>query len=403
MHAPTTDELVDVDTAALVAIIDARKESRINRRRTQKKAHYQHDKRVYHYLKTRAIELENELGRLTQLPRATLMSWKETAAALRDETSLHVHNNRVLKKRLREFHTLARLMQSWVDTAIEVRHPPCTPQQAIYPQTSAPTATWSASNLSLNHIRLHAHLDARRHGLDWLTQIMYHNTDRMLEKYAFPPRSPHSRLGDVLLDDTGGLLQYVQRYQVEIPLPLDQVLPRAVAYFQTGATPEQLEVHYKSKRYLDVEVTQSLSRHMSYDVVVDLTSYGDAGDTRLCRVFGDDQRFVLVTQNIPEDERLPSKSVDSKSMNWVVVERVGPSRTILRCLFVVSQGIHRTDHIAGQVLSLEEESRRDWNLDLKCFHEHDRLDVFRRHVLHLGYRNMQSRDQDFARLFRCEI
>ncbi|RHY65004.1 hypothetical protein DYB34_011248 [Aphanomyces astaci] len=372
----------DEDTAALVAMLDVRLQ-RKSRRNIQKKAYYRQDKQVHTYLKTRASELEAELGRLSRLPRSSLVSWQDTARGLHDGAVESLHHNRMLKKRLREYRTLTVLLRDMVNS------------------TSSPTGTWLASNLRLHRVRLHAHPEARRHGLDWLTQVMYHNTDQLLEKYAFPSRTPYSRLADITVDTSHpDALNYIQRYQLELNLPLECALPLAKSYFQSGASLDQLEVHYKVKQFLDVEATSSFSDSMTYDVVIDLTAHTQAGTTRLCRIFQEANRCILVTQNIPDDEKLPSKYTDSKSLTWVVLERVAPTITIMRCLFVVSQSFTQR---TGEFVSLEDEAQLDWHLNLRRVPVDLRLDTFCRHVHLLGYRNIQSRDHDFARLFHCEI
>ncbi|ETV90830.1 hypothetical protein H310_14489 [Aphanomyces invadans] len=375
----------DEDTAALVAMLDARQE-RKSRRNLQKKVYYRQDKQVHKYLKERVLELEAELCRLSRLPRSSVLPWHDTARGLRDEAFESLHHNRYLKKKVREYSCLGVLLRDFVDSSVV---------------QSAPTGTWHASNLRLDRVRLHAHPDARRHGLDWLTQVMYHNTDKLLEKYAFPDRTPYSRLADVTVDTTSlDALSYVQRYQLELQLPLEAVLPLATSYFQSGASSEQLEVHYKTKQYLDVQMTKSIADSMTYDVVTNWSLYPQPGTTRLCRIFQDANRYVLVSQSIPDDEKLPSKNIDSKTLTWVVLDQVSPTVTIMRCLFVVSQGL---DLRTGIYVPLLHEALADWNLDLRPIPPPARLDAFCQHVRTLGYRNIQSHDADFSKLFRCAI
>ncbi|RHY41753.1 hypothetical protein DYB34_008191 [Aphanomyces astaci] len=56
-----------------------------------------------------------------------------------------------------------------------------------------PSMPWGVSNTSLARMPLVAHPEARRHGLDWLTQLVFHNTDAILDKYQFPPIDPTTR------------------------------------------------------------------------------------------------------------------------------------------------------------------------------------------------------------------
>ncbi|KAH9115616.1 hypothetical protein AeMF1_010365 [Aphanomyces euteiches] len=373
-------ELVEEDTRALLDIIDARHEDRQNRRRKQKKMYYQQDRQTFLYLKARAEELEQELVRLSRLSRSTMLSWKDAAASLREESSISVSQNRQLKRKLREYHTLSVLMHGFVVQA-------------------TPSGIWSTCNL--NHVRLHANPDARRHGLDWLTQVMYHNTDRLLEKYKFPARSPYSRLADIAVEGEEGPLRFVQRYQVELGMSLEAVLPLAISYFQTGASIENLEVHYKTKRFLDVELTRDLN--MTYDVVIDQKTYSNEGTTRLCRAFYDSDRVILVTQNVPDDETLPRRAKDSKDMTWVVLECLAPKLTVMRCLFVVSQSFYQDGPSAGEYLPIHREAHEYWHCRDLDEDAPNILEIFFAHVQRMGYRNIQRRDLDFSRLFKCHL
>ncbi|RHY32769.1 hypothetical protein DYB32_002264 [Aphanomyces invadans] len=179
------------------------------------------------------------------------------------------------------------------------------------------------------------------------------------------------------LVDSGNraLISKDKRYQLELQLPLEAVLPLATSYFQSGA----------------------ISDSMTYDVVTNWSLYPQPGTTRLCRIFQDANRYVLVSQSIPDDEKLPSKNIDSKT---VVLEQVSPTVTIMRCLFVVSQGL---DLRTGIYVPLLHEALADWNLDLRPIPPPARLDAFCQHVRTLGYRNIQSHDADFSKLFRCAI
>lgn len=90
------------------------------------------------------------------------------------------------------------------------------------------------------HTTLLGDAPARKMGFDWITQQLYHNTDRVLQACQFPaPSDPRRMLEDFTIttqpDDS---FQYIWRHQdqVEIPIEIVTLLTRlAVLAYLSGA------------------------------------------------------------------------------------------------------------------------------------------------------------------------
>ncbi|CAK4773063.1 unnamed protein product [Aphanomyces euteiches] len=141
------------------------------------------------------------------------LSWKQVAKALQEEFASVQHENVKLKRQKQAMLNLIVTMSKWIASGQDISRGP----GAIL---------HSASNLSLHRVTLLvSNPDSRRHGLDWLTQILYQNTDAFLERYAMPSQPSNSVYGDFLVDVSDlNNVQHVFQAQVEIPLDMDHVV-----------------------------------------------------------------------------------------------------------------------------------------------------------------------------------
>ncbi|CAK4099329.1 unnamed protein product, partial [Aphanomyces euteiches] len=87
------------------------------------------------------------------------------------------------------------------------------------------TLPYTASHLNGHRVTLSADPLCRQHGLDWLTQILYHNTEALLRRYEFWPEMStdvqctyHTDMTN--MDD----VQFIWRFQVDIPKQMDDVV-----------------------------------------------------------------------------------------------------------------------------------------------------------------------------------
>ncbi|RHY56826.1 hypothetical protein DYB30_008356 [Aphanomyces astaci] len=128
-------------------------------------------------------ELEKTLVRIRRRHGATakhserpaskdlLLPWKDVAKALSESAREALVLQLSLRKDLDLNREVFQRLATWME----------------------PSMPWGVSNTSLARMPLVAHPEARRHGLDWLTQLVFHNTDAILDKYQFPPIDPTTR------------------------------------------------------------------------------------------------------------------------------------------------------------------------------------------------------------------
>ncbi|KAH9098374.1 hypothetical protein Ae201684P_017589 [Aphanomyces euteiches] len=100
--------------------------------------------------------------------KSLLLPWKEVAKALRDLRSLGESQNKDLRSQLQRHQKLVEEMVHWVSLHYSIEKPP-----------SSGRRTW-------RHVSLLADLTSRKLGKEWITQQMFHNTDRVFQEYGFP-------------------------------------------------------------------------------------------------------------------------------------------------------------------------------------------------------------------------
>ncbi|KAF0699196.1 Aste57867_10248 [Aphanomyces stellatus] len=343
----------------------------LNRRRKQK-MYRDMDKEGVMYLRNRVEQLQAELRRLQELKRSkpaassgTMLCWDDIASVLRDETSIALTKQMSLK-------TQRQIQQDVVDSLTAWLY-------ASHAIEKTPSGTWGASNLSLKNVSLVAHPAARRHGFDWITQVMYHNTSHLFRKYAFPSTTSFERLGDFLVDfaNVDGI-QYVWRYQNYLPAPFeaacDAMRDVAVKHLAgRGHTKESLAAQQMQAQSLDQEILRAISPTMTY--MYETFTATQKYCNLLFREFNDPDRCVFLIQTIPDDETVRGNVRNRKQMNWIVLDRIDDASTCVRLLPIASQAF--TKH--GGNLSFEDEAAM-WGVDLTHVPEADHLDRFRRVV-----------------------
>ncbi|RHY00354.1 hypothetical protein DYB36_005705 [Aphanomyces astaci] len=317
-------------------------------------------------LRHQAVDLQREIERL--LARQTtdkspwLLSWADVARALRDDSDAARNTNGILRQLVLQQDREIRTIRSWVHGC-----------QVL------PNSSW-------RNVSLLEHPQARKHGIDWITQHLYHNTDRVLEQYAFAAVGSGVQIDDDTIIDTSSpdCFQYVWRDQRDMDVPFD-VAARALTldFFHS------LLAHGTPLTAIptDVETLNELGGTCRYK-----TSVGKFEQmNHLYRVFQSATRIVYVGQNIHHDPLYMDHARDNSSnrMTWVVLDKASATTTTLRKLTITSQGFRRDD---GRMIPLDEEASL-WGVDLSAIAAPDaQLDWFAHKVTQLCnmYANMNG-------------
>ncbi|KAF0684237.1 Aste57867_23762 [Aphanomyces stellatus] len=117
--------------------------------------------------------------------RRGILPWHEVASALVDVRRLSETQNKVLRKELQANESLLRDMHRWVSE-----------HSAIQTQPNANTHTWRSVTLLANP-------ESRLLGKEWIAKQMYHNMERMFERYHFPPEDSTEEYStdEIVFDD----------------------------------------------------------------------------------------------------------------------------------------------------------------------------------------------------------
>ncbi|KDO25365.1 hypothetical protein SPRG_09190 [Saprolegnia parasitica CBS 223.65] len=192
---------------------------------------------------------------------------------------------------------------------------------------------------------------ARKLGLDWFSQHLYHNTDRMAAYAQFP--STGAVVDNVLLDVGNGHLDLVGRIQVEYDLSLLETydaLKGPIWSMMQGET----GVYFSE--FLDTELTSAISP----DKMLYRRNVRSERETNyyVCREFSTDDRIVFTFGNFFQDDRLPENVDWRPRMFWYVLERASPTKTRLRVM------LYNAPYLKdGKMVSWQDELLEDHGID----------------------------------------
>ncbi|KDO17290.1 hypothetical protein SPRG_17279 [Saprolegnia parasitica CBS 223.65] len=327
------------------------------------------------YVHQKRSELENLRREVADLeailaqrrPDVPALSWEDVAVGLHDETQLVVSENRLLKQQRAAYVEFIKLMaRSMEDTWHTI------PQ--IFPM--------ELPIFAVRKIALLASPESRHVGFDWLTHLVYQNTDLILERYPFTDAPDEFVIDDVNID----CLQYVWRSQRVVDcVSFEQVVAAVEKHVvskisMAGLTPDEQRVSHMHTVPLDREVLQGTN--ISYSCA----TFGDDpvsnGSKLLFRRYYGPDRFIAAGQTITEDEAVPSsRSLYRKSLYWCIVDRTAPTCTRVRTVLLSSHSYTKN----GQCVSLPQEARA-WGLmlDERRIPEAEILPILLRHVRRNG-------------------
>ncbi|OQR89556.1 hypothetical protein ACHHYP_06217 [Achlya hypogyna] len=236
------------------------------------------------------------------------LPWSEVASVFAESSTEALEEHRTLKTKHRKLVALSKRMSSWVASMSATTTPKQLPQGTVWGQTS-----------------LLGDPTGRRLGLDWYSQHLYHNTDRMLAYSEFP--AVGSFADTVIFDGQYDSVNVVMRIQHEFDLPLQAVydgMREPIWSLLRGDTrPYMVE-------FMNEDIVKSIDANMLYRRTV---FNSVESSYYVCREFSSDERIVFVTGNFYRDELLPSNSQWCNRMCWFVLERASATKTRLRTAF----------------------------------------------------------------------
>ncbi|KDO17408.1 hypothetical protein SPRG_17157 [Saprolegnia parasitica CBS 223.65] len=167
---------------------------------------------------------------------------------------------------------------------------------------------------------------ARRTSLDWFTQRLYHNTDRMLARTSFPS-TPMRVMDHVEIDHGNGLLDRIARLQVDVALSLEDTYAAMRTAIWSTLRGDNAPV---STTYLDHEMVESIDVNMYYQRMRTPTNNCQYN---VGREFKSHDRIVFLVGNVRPAADPNATHVGWRSrLAWYILERLGPLTTRVRVL-----------------------------------------------------------------------
>ncbi|OQR98331.1 hypothetical protein ACHHYP_08779 [Achlya hypogyna] len=284
--------------------------------REKQRMYRQEEANELNFLRGRVRDLEAEVARLSQRKALTTLSWREVASALGEEKRSVVHQRRLLQSQRKMYQDLALRMTTWVDQ-----------------HTGRVKKPLDTSGGSWRNTTLLKEPESRKLGVDWITKQMFFNVDRVLRDCEFPAPSEGSFLNDFTIRELeNDTFQYVWRQMTLVPFGLPftlSILRRVIHQYITGAIWSP-----GNGKLLDQELLEGVGPNVQYARTV----VSDAEAVNLiAREFavGDD-RVVVVSQNIHDDETLPECQRQCDRRFWVVLDKVSENETKISLLYINS-------------------------------------------------------------------
>ncbi|KAF0708590.1 hypothetical protein As57867_006279, partial [Aphanomyces stellatus] len=215
-------------------------------------------------------------------------------------------------------------------------------------------------------VTLLANPESRLLGKEWIAKQMYHNMERMLERYHFPPEDSTEEYStdEIVFDDdmdgSQGGYTFVQKRHMEGVGTFDHV----VKYVKNTL----LELQCSIPRY--DSTLPKLVHEESQDCLMQsaFVTSGNEYVNVLVGQYESADRFVFVVQQIQEDAAITQSIEHCRQRNrmiWGEVRRLPGNRCRNRGLGLVSQLFSTRDG----PLPLDEDAR-EWGFDLREYPEH---------------------------------
>ncbi|OQS05540.1 hypothetical protein THRCLA_02355 [Thraustotheca clavata] len=250
-------------------------------------------------------EARKQLALLTKkrVGAKTLLSWKDVAQSLSEANDEAAMSLQILREKYECMYRIGCCMHAWVGS-MSRRQNVLTPDG---PAASTPTV-------------LLADPIVRRLGLDWYTQYMYNNTDRMEHLCAFPAKgSVHDML---IIRHDNGLTDILGRIQVDCNLSLEEayeVLHDKIWEELRGDTQASMS------EFLEEDMVKRIDPKMVYRRTA-LTA--EESNYYVGREFATENRIVFLFGNFSQDVLQP------ENIQWrprmYIMDRLAPHRTRIK-------------------------------------------------------------------------
>ncbi|OQR89200.1 hypothetical protein ACHHYP_06424 [Achlya hypogyna] len=246
---------------------------------------------------------------------SSLLPWKDVAGGLAQASVESRLSLEALRDRCERLYMLGQSMGRWVESLT---------RRSNIPEVVRPFTTMT--------VQLLADPDARRLGLDWYTQHLYHNTDRMLALCAFPSEGVVRDIS--VMDHEHGVSDILGRIQIDCALSLDDTY----AALHTKIWDElRGDTQASWSEFLDTELVQSIDPKMVYRrtaIAADESNY------YVGREFKSENRIVFLFGNFSQDELQPENQRWRPRMFWYVLERMGPTQTRIKLVLYNGPKVH---------------------------------------------------------------
>ncbi|KDO24140.1 hypothetical protein SPRG_10567 [Saprolegnia parasitica CBS 223.65] len=284
-------------------------------------------------------ELEAQLHALQQQqPPSTCLPWRDVALALHDGTQTsHADNSELIAKKSTN-RTLLRAMVTWVAT-----------QRGLAATPRCTTPSW-------RHVTLLAAPDARKLGVDWITQHVLHNTDRILAQYGLP--STADVPGVLHLE---GIQDECMQYTIVDQKTYPASLSAHAAFVRAKLASwlhGNLVGHRDALDLLDTNLVHEVDPRLLY-IHSQSVAQGSSHYMLFRECHVSESRIVFVGQNIHDDEALPKQALTCNRTFWVVLDRCDDGRVTQRMVLQRSQHYTKDGFV-----SLDEEAHL-WGCDLR--------------------------------------
>ncbi|OQS05214.1 hypothetical protein THRCLA_02610 [Thraustotheca clavata] len=310
----------------------------------QKRSEYQLELQE---LQSELVKLSSFLADTRKQQKIGILQWEEVALALKEETTLSLHQNRALKKQVETYTNLCRTMKTWVSHRI------------IHASINPNLTTW-------RHTTIASEETSRKLGLDWISKRMYHILPSAIQASGLPSDlTDYYRIDVEMLDDSYRLSEYKQRLE-----------PVSFAVAQRTLSNQYFEIFDgDEEERQDEDFT-----YIRYPSVYGQTHNVPYTEKMLVRQFKEQDKYVVLTHGVPDDEKYKDP-IRCDWSAWVVATRVSSTHTLLQFGYI-SFGL-RNDAgylpLSKEVLELASYTT-DEDLQFKKFCQIQRDDRARRYA-----------------------
>ncbi|KAH9186897.1 hypothetical protein AeNC1_011131 [Aphanomyces euteiches] len=306
------------------------------------------------YLRGKEFQLLREIHKLIQEKQQqlgkvndtlTVLPWKEVALALKRDADEASESLDKLREEVSEHQRLIRDMERWIQSQLKI---PTIPSTTMF--------TW-------RNTTLFADPTSRQLAKTWITKQIYHNADRVFQKYKYPTMDNPCDLYDFdIVASPGGVIEYIHRRQFDVNLSA-----RTLLSMWQLLSPDALFLTAVSE---DSDATKLHTMHFPHDEVVHL----------LTGMFESETRSIFVGQEILQDDLLPKDGLKQRSrMLWYEVVPLATNKSRVRGLYIFTQFITHE----GGPFPFEDEASR-WGFDGSLYPENLKHQKFRQHVMTLA-------------------